>query len=268
MSASMGVPGPAPVWKDSITQRVGVAIAVVAAIAVFYPALRFMVATWDQVEEYSYGYFIPFIAAFLIWQKNEELRRHEFAGAWTGLLLIAAALLLGLVSQFSAIRLFGQYGFVLALFGIAVCHIGWRGTRIIAVPLAVLLFMIPLPQFLLRELSQQLQLLSSEMGVALIRLFGISVFLEGNVIDLGAYKLQVVEACSGLRYLFPLMALGFLAAYFFQAAMWKRVLVFASTVPLTIVSIKCGTRSAVKTGRPKAKRQEPIAKGGAADKGR
>ena len=115
------------------------------------------------------------------------------------------------------------------------CLIGWRGTRIIAVPLATLLFMIPLPQFLLREISQQLQLVSSEIGVALIRLFGISVFLEGNVIDLGSYKLQVVEACSGLRYLFPLMVLGFLAAYFFQGAFWKRALILLSTIPLTIV---------------------------------
>ncbi len=41
-----------------------------------------------------------------------------------------------------------------------------------------------------------------------IRLFGISVFVEGNVIDLGGYKLQVAEACDGLRYLFPLMTLG------------------------------------------------------------
>ena len=87
----------------------------------------------------------------------------------------------------------------------------------------------------MRELSQQLQLVSSELGVGLIRLFGISVFLEGNVIDLGSYKLQVVEACSGLRYLFPLMVLGFLAAYFFQGATWKRVLILLSTVPLTIV---------------------------------
>ena len=70
--------------------------------------------------------------------------------------------------------------------------------------------------------------------MAFIRLFQIPVFLEGNVIDLGQYKLQVVEACSGLRYLYPLMSLGFLAAYFFQAPLWQRALVFLSTIPITI----------------------------------
>ncbi len=67
-----------------------------------------------------------------------------------------------------------------------------------------------------------------------IRLFQIPVYLEGNVIDLGVYKLQVVEACSGLRYLYPLMSLGFLAAYLFQAPLWQRALVFLSTIPITI----------------------------------
>jgi len=188
-----------------------------------------------MLEEYSYGYFIPLIAAFLIWQKSDRLREFELRGSWTGLLLVALALALGAIGDISAIRLFSQYGFVIGLFGMSVCLIGWRGTRIIAVPLGILVFMIPLPQFLLRELSQQLQLLSSELGVALIRLFGISVFLEGNVIDLGSFKLQVVDACSGLRYLFPLLVLGFLAAYFFQGAWWKRAFIVLSTVPITIV---------------------------------
>lgn len=75
--------------------------------------------------------------------------------------------------------------------------------------------MIPLPNFLYNNLSSQLQLISSQLGVFVIRLFDISVFLQGNVIDLGVFKLQVVEACSGLRYLFPLTSFGFLCAYFF-----------------------------------------------------
>ena len=92
-----------------------------------------------------------------------------------------------------------------------------------------------MPYFIDAVLSWRLQIISSELGVAFIRLFQIPVFLEGNVIDLGQYKLQVVEACSGLRYLYPLMSLGFLAAYFFQAPLWQRALVFLSTIPITIL---------------------------------
>ncbi len=226
---------PAPVWQVPKAQWVVVALVGMALIAAFLPGLRFMVANWAIVEEYSYGYFIPLISVFLIWQKSDQLRQVELRGSWAGLLFVGAGLLLGVIGELSAIRLFGQYGFIIALVGLSVGFIGWRGTRMIAGPLAILMFMIPLPQFVLRELSQQLQLVSSELGVGLIRLFGISVFLEGNVIDLGSYKLQVVEACNGLRYLFPLMVLGMLAAYFFQGAMWKRVLIVLSTIPMTIV---------------------------------
>src|SRR5207249_6025920 len=107
--------------------------------------------------------------------------------------------------------------------------------KLVWVPLMILFFMVPLPNFLYQGLSAQLQLLSSKLGVSVIRLCDISVFLEGNVIDLGNYKLQVAEACSGLRYLFPLMALGFIAAYFFKGALWKRAIIFLSTIPITIL---------------------------------
>jgi exosortase D (VPLPA-CTERM-specific) len=101
-------------------------------------------------------------------------------------------------------------------------------------PIVFLLFAIPLPYVVDAGLSLQLQLISSQLGVMVIRLLDIPVYLEGNVIDLGVYKLQVVEACSGLRYLYPLMSLGFLAAYLFQAPLWQRALVFLSTIPITI----------------------------------
>jgi exosortase D (VPLPA-CTERM-specific) len=112
---------------------------------------------------------------------------------------------------------------------------GMKAFKVILVPLFILLFMIPLPNFLFNNLSSQLQLISSQLGVAVIRLFDISVFLEGNVIDLGVYKLQVVEACSGLNYLFPLMTLAFISAYFFTGAFWKKAVIFLSSIPITIV---------------------------------
>ncbi|MBC7941910.1 MAG: VPLPA-CTERM-specific exosortase XrtD [Chitinophagaceae bacterium] len=234
MSTALGAHPSTPVWKSGPMHWLAIGVATIGLLGAFFDALHFMFDTWGAVEEYSYGYFVPVIAAFLIWRKAEVLREHRLQGQWSGLVLIALALFLLAAGHLSAIRLIGQYGFVVAVFGVAVCAIGWRGTRHIAIPLAFLVFMIPLPQFLLLDLSNSLQLVSSQWGVALIRLFDISVHLEGNVIDLGTMKLQVVEACSGLRYLFPLMVLGVLAAYFFHGAWWKRALIVLSTVPLTI----------------------------------
>jgi exosortase D (VPLPA-CTERM-specific) len=71
--------------------------------------------------------------------------------------------------------------------------------------------------------------------VEFIRLVGISVFLQGNVIDLGGYRLQVVEACSGLRYLFPLLTLGVIVAGLIKFKFWMRALLVLTAVPITVL---------------------------------
>jgi len=106
--------------------------------------------------------------------------------------------------------------------------------RVGAIPLLFLIFMVPFPSFILNNLSSKLQLISSWLGVEFIRACDIMVYLEGNVIDLGSYKLQVVDACSGLRYLFPLASLAFLCAYLFKGPFWQKLLIFLSSMPLTI----------------------------------
>jgi exosortase D (VPLPA-CTERM-specific) len=124
---------------------------------------------------------------------------------------------------------------VVVIAGCMLGVMGWRAFRLALPSLALLLLMNPLPAFVYNNLSAKLQLISSQLGVAVIRLFGISVFLEGNVIDLGNYQLQVVEACSGLRYLFPLFTLGVMVAALFKGRAWMRVVIVLSTVPITIL---------------------------------
>jgi len=121
------------------------------------------------------------------------------------------------------------------LLGLVLCLGGIPLARVMVLPIALLVFAVPLPYFVDSQLSWRLQLLSSEIGVGVLRLVGASVFLEGNVIDLGVYKLQVVEACSGLRYLYPLLSIGFLMAYMFRAPLWQRVVLFLSVIPITVL---------------------------------
>jgi exosortase D (VPLPA-CTERM-specific) len=204
-------------------------------LTVFYGGLSVMVQGWSGREEYSHGFALPVVAAFLVWQKKNVLATLPPKGSWTGLLIVCAGVGLYLAGELSTLYVIVQYSFLIVLAGLVLTFLGLPAFRIIWAPLVVLAFMIPLPNFLYQGLSGQLQLISSQIGVSIIRLFNVSVFLEGNVIDLGSYKLQVVEACSGLRYLFPLMALAFIAAYFFNAPWWKRVIVFLSAIPITIL---------------------------------
>ena len=223
------------VWKEPFLVWASVVVTLGLLGFAYFDSIQRMVHTWGTKEEYSHGYLIPAIVVFLIWQKKDQLEKIAFPGSWAGVLLAFMALVLFVLGDLSTLHLVSQYSFVLMVAGVTLAFTGWRGFRPIWVPLFLLFFMIPLPEFFLKEISAQLQLISSQLGVSFIRLFGISVFLEGNVIDLGSMKLQVVEACSGLRYLFPLMTLGFITAYFFKVAFWKRALVFLSTIPITVL---------------------------------
>jgi exosortase D (VPLPA-CTERM-specific) len=217
-------------------------VAVLLSVLPFWNGLTQMWQYWVDFPEYSHCLLIPPIAAFLIWQKKDRLEHLPFSGSWWGVALLILGGVLLVAGQLGTVFALVQYAYLVSLYGLALSFLGWQAFRVIAVPLFILALMVPLPAFLFFNLSAQLQLLSSEIGVGVIRLFGISVFLEGNVIDLGGYKLQVAEACSGLRYLFPLMTLGLLMAYFYKGALWKRVLLFLSSIPITVMmnSIRVG----------------------------
>lgn len=200
---------------------------------VFRGSLVFLLQTWEQ-PEYGYAYIIPFITAFLIWQRRDRLESIPFEGSGAGVAVAALGLLVAFGGRLGAVHTVIQYGVFITLLGLFWAYYGTRAFRVVLVPLLLLGFTIPLPGFLYSSLSTHLQLISSRLGVDLIRLFNVPVYLEGNVIDLGVYKLQVVEACSGLRYLFPLATLAFVAAYLFKASFWKRALVFVSALPITV----------------------------------
>ena len=221
-------------WKISIPVWVVLTSMFFLTVFMFQDSLAWMVKTWGSREEYGYGYMIPVITLFLIWQRKSLLEKIQFTGSWTGVLLLLLGLCLFVLGTISTIYVINQYAFLVVILGGAWSFMGYAGFRVVLVPLLFLGFMIPLPNFLLNNLSAELQLISSKLGVAVIRLFDISVYLEGNVIDLGSYKLQVVEACSGLNYLFPLMSLSFIMAYFFKAPLWKRGIIFLSSMPITI----------------------------------
>ena len=212
-----------------------VLVSVFVAFVAFSESIFELVRRWTVQEEYSHGFLIPVIVAWLFWSRRDALVASIGRPSWTGPALILLAAVMHIIGKLSALYVLSQVGFVVALIGIALGLGGYSLLKVTFIPIIFLLFAIPLPYFIDAVLSYRLQLISSQLGTFFIRLLQIPVFLEGNVIDLGVYKLQVVEACSGLRYLYPLMSLGFLAAYLFQAPFWQRAVVFLSTIPITIV---------------------------------
>lgn len=203
---------------------------------VYFSTLEWLVTKDWSREDYSSSYFIPLIVLYLIWEKREELARIPSIASWSGLVPLALAVALFWLGELSG-EFFSLYiSFWLAVVGICWLHLGWRKLKVIGFPLCFMLAMFPLPNFLYGKVSLSLKLISSQLGVAMLRMSGMSAFREGNVIDVGFTQLQVVDACSGLRYLIPLIALGCLLAYFTRGPLWQKVLLVLSTIPLAIVT--------------------------------
>lgn len=210
-------------------------VAIFLALAAYFDGLLELTSRWSKQEEYSHGFFIPLISLWLLWQRRDALRESIGTPSWSGLLLLLVALGALLLGELTAIFILVQYGFLLCLLALVLCLGGVPLLRVTLLPLLLLIFAIPLPYFVDSQLSWRLQLVSSEIGVWVLRALDISVYLEGNIIDLGSYRLQVVEACSGLRYLYPLLSIGFLMGYMFRGPLWQRALLFLSTVPITVL---------------------------------
>lgn len=207
-----------------------------AAIPLFWNGFVSLLVAWS-LPEYSHGPLIPILSAYLFlrqmkWMPPEPVStKDRLPGVW----IVLASYLIAAFGNLANIYDIVTYGFISWVFGVTVIGFGWtRGWRYWHAILH-LVFMLPLPQFIYWQVSTQLQFISSEIGVAVIRLLNIPVYLDGNIIDLGVYKLQVAEACSGLRYLFPIMSFTYVFSVLYNGHWWLKAILLLSAMPLTVL---------------------------------
>ncbi|MBB5723631.1 exosortase D (VPLPA-CTERM-specific) [Loktanella ponticola] len=215
---------------------------IVVALPVYWSGFAMLGAAWIT-PEYSHGPLIPAISLYLFLRERRLITPIDATKRTApGIALTVFALALGIFGNLVAIPDIVAYALILWVGGVMLTCMGWDQGRRHWAPVLHLIFMLPLPQIIYWQLTIALQLVSSELGVWFIRLADIPVFLEGNIIDLGVYKLQVADACSGLRYLFPILSFSYLMAILYRGPYWHKVVLFALAVPLTVVmnSVRIG----------------------------
>ena len=212
------------------------ALLMVGSVPVFWIGLVSLGDAWST-PEYSQGPIIPLISLYLFLRELRRMPRPKpnVRDRWPGIVVILVALALTIFGNLARIPDIVTYAMILWLAGVVLAIFGWERGRYHQLPVLHLIFMLPLPQFLYWQMTIFLQLVSSQLGVWFISLFGVSVFLEGNVIDLGVYKLQVAEACSGLRYLFPILSFSYLFAILYRGPMWHKAVLLLAAAPLTVL---------------------------------
>ncbi len=222
-------------WRLGAVNWLILMTALIVAVWAYADGLGNLLDRWEVEEEYNHGYFLPLVTLVFLWQTGPLLAKQRPQPAWTALMVALLALLMYFVGELSAIYLLIHYSFIILLFALSLALVGWSGTRLTFAPIALLVFAVPIPYFLEAAITSKLQLVSSMLGVRLIRFCNIPVFRDGNLIDLGVFKLEVIEACSGLTYLFPLLGFGAICAYLYHTDTWKRIVIILSTVPIAIL---------------------------------
>lgn len=209
---------------------------VALAIPVFWFGLVSLKDAWS-VPEYSHGPLIPIVSAYLFLREMKFVPPTDrtVVDRWPGFWVMMVALLVATIGNVARIPDIVTYGMIVWIWGLVLLSFGAKRGIVLWTGVLHLIFMLPLPNFLYWQISTQLQFVSSEIGVQLVRSFDIPVFLDGNVIDLGIYKLQVAEACSGLRYLFPVMSFSYIFSVLYQGPRWHKVVLLITAAPITVL---------------------------------
>lgn len=202
----------------------------------YYPIIAGLMAQWSIDTAYGYGYFMPGIAAYLVWERRHALRALPSQSSWWGYLILLAGLGALVLGRAGGIHLLARGSLVVVLCGLVLFLGGRRILTLVTFPLAFLALMIPPPPALFNRVVWPLQLFTARFSTEALRLVGYPVLLQGIYIDLPTVRVEVAEACSGFQSLIALGATGVLLAYMTQERWIDRVLLVAAVVPIAILS--------------------------------
>jgi exosortase len=214
----------------------GSALICLLVATVYYHVLGKLVTDWWMIPDYSHGFLVPVFAAYLVWEKRSVLRATPIAPAWSGIAVMALGLVVLLLGVYGSELFLSRVSLIILLAGLVLCFAGWQFLLQVRFVLLVLLLAIPLPAIVFNQITFPLQILASKLASNLLPLFGVPVLREGNVIELPLMKLEVAEACSGIRSLMSLFTLAVFYGYFMDKSVWRRSALVLASIPIAIAA--------------------------------
>jgi len=210
-----------------------IALAVLSFAILFWSPMVTLVRDWWSDPEAGHGLLLGPLALILMWRRG--LDRSSKPQPWLGLTLLFLSVLLRYLSGLAA-ELFTMRASMLgAAIALIVFAFGMRQVIRWWLPLTLLVLSIPLPAVLTGTLALPLQFKASQFGAALLEWRNVPVVLKGNVIQLPGRSLFVTEACSGLRSLTSLLAIGVLVAGLWLRSPLLRAFLVALALPIAVL---------------------------------
>ena len=205
-------------------------------LILYLPVIQKLISDWNRDPNYSHGYFIPFLAGFMVWMQRERLLQAARKPSNIGLLLIVLGLAQFIVAWVGSEYFLQGTSMIVVLLGSVLFLWGWKVTLLCLVPVLYLIFMVPLPAIIWNKLAFPLALFASKIATDTVSAMGLTILREGNILTLPNITLQVADACSGLRSLTTLLALSAFLAFISEHPSWKKWTLFLAGVPIALVS--------------------------------
>ncbi len=215
---------------------VSVAIIVCLLVGLYFRVAFKLVSDWYNIADYSHGFLVPFFSLYLVWDKRAEITATPIRPSWAGVPIIVLGLVLLIFGIYGVDLFTSRISFLVLLTGLIWTFFGRTMVRAVKFPLGVLLLAIPIPAIIFNQITFPLQLMASQMASAILPFLGVPTLQEGNVIQLPVMKLEVAEACSGIRSLMSLFTLAVFYGYFLEKTTWRRVLLALASIPIAVAA--------------------------------
>jgi exosortase len=201
-----------------------------------FQILQYLVHIWANDEDVGHGFFVPVVAAWIAWQRKDQILSMQLKPAWWGVGVMIWGAAQGYLGTLGAEQFLQRTSVLIVLVGMLLVIGGTPLVRVLAFPLLLLPFMIPIPTVIYNKITFPLQLFASWVAENLLSLMGYPVLRDGNILELASQKLSVAEACSGIRSLLSLSFLSLVYAYFFDNRVWMRWALLGATIPIAIIA--------------------------------
>ena len=216
--------------------KVNLCLALAAIGLVYSTIVPGMVEDWYNDPNYSHGFLVPLISVYFLSENWGALKVTPLRPSNLGLPVIIGSLLLLMLGYIGTEYFTMRSSLVFLLAGIVLYWLGWAVLRLTSLPIAFLIFMVPLPYIVYDSLAFPLKLLVTKASVGVLKILTIPVVSEGNIIMFPQTVLEVADACSGLRSLMSLVTLAVALAFMTQKTSLKRTILIVSAVPVAIVT--------------------------------
>jgi exosortase len=195
-----------------------------------------MVSDWASKKEYSHGFLIPLISAYIIWTKKDVLRLSAMQPDARGIFILIIGLALLILGNVAFEPYTRRFSLIFTMLGLIYFLCGSRIARLLVFPVGYLIFMIPIPYIIMKTIAVNLRLVSARITASTLNLAGIPIVREGVNLELPNMTLEVADLCTGILSIVAITALSVLYAYLTQRHILSKIALVVFSIPLAIFS--------------------------------